>query len=174
MCRPTAVGLAVAALLSSGATATARAQEVVVAPSFGIHSDGHVVTGGALGIPLGDVGGPLALIISGGVDATNDWAEPSQWEYWEINADLALYGADMAQGGLFLLAGLNLANVYEEVTGFFPAGPRSEETTVALNLGGGFGVAIRSVIPVLGAKLEIGKRKPFVVFFALGVPLGRD
>ena len=164
-----------AAILLGLPPGSVRAQEAVAAPFFGIHQELHFVTGGAIGIPLGSDGGPWALAISGGFDATNDFVEPAEWEYWEANVDLVLYGGDLAHGGLFLLGGFNLATVIEERTNPLPEQrPRSEETSVALNFGGGLGLVIGSVMPVLGMKFEIGKRHPFLVFFGLGFPLGRD
>lgn len=162
----------VAALLVWLAPAPVHAQEAVVAPFFGIHQDGHAVTGGAVGIPLGGDGGPLALAISGGVDASNNFVDPADWEYWEANVDLVLYGGNVASGGLFLMGGFNLATVSDEPATPFTPPPSSEETTVAANLGGGVGFVVGSVMPVLGVKFEVGKRAPFMIFFGLGFALG--
>jgi hypothetical protein len=166
-------GLLAAAALTAFA-GQARAQ-TVVGPYLAYHGDFDLGVGAFVTIPIPSIHENISFKGDfgyyfpgeggfGGVDFT----------YWEVNADalmaFPLEGNESIRP--FAFGGLNIARFSfdEDITGLDIGFGGTE---VGLNLGGGISfINVGSVRPSVGAKIELNGGDGFVLFGALGFPVG--
>jgi hypothetical protein len=124
-------------------------------PILAYHTDAEAVGVGAyIAIPVPQLAEGFALV----PDFT--WFFPDNYDYFEINGDIAYFFpvSETTPVMPFAFGGLNIAST-------------DSNTDVGLNLGGGiqFGGSLR---PAVGAKFEIQDATGFVIFGAVGFPIG--
>jgi hypothetical protein len=94
--------------------------------------------------------------------------------YFELNGGvLYRFPIDSDDVSPFAMGGLNIARVKVEGEGVGPGGSGSRtDTDLGLNLGGGVTFLTGEVRPSVGLKIELSGGEGFVIFGALGFPLG--
>lgn len=93
---------------------------------------------------------------------------PDGFDAWELNGDL-VYRFPLSDAPVipFALGGLNIIRTSVSAGGF-----SASSTDVGLNLGGGVIFPTGSIRPSAGAKFEIQDGTGFVIFGAIGFPVG--
>ena len=93
-------------------------------------------------------------------------------DYFELNGGvLYRFPVDSDDVSPFALGGLNIARGKGEGVGPGGSGSRTD-TDLGLNLGGGVTFLTGEVRPSVGLKIELSGGEGFVIFGALGFPLG--
>lgn len=141
--------------------AAVRAQ-ATLGPALAYHDDYNVGIGAGLSVPIQEFDEGVAILADfyyffpdGGID------------YLELNGNLTYsFPLDRSPVTPFALAGANISNTSEDVTD-------ASRTEVGLNLGGGLYFALGRVRPTVGAKIEIGGGRGFLLFGHLPLIIGQ-
>lgn len=163
------------ALLLALLPARARAQ-TVVGPFLGYHTDLDLGVGAFVGIPVPSLDENLAIkpdfgyFFPGGADISG-----VDFSYWEVNVDgIYQFPVDNESIAPFAMAGINVGHwsFDEDVTGLDLGFGGTE---VGLNLGGGVTfLEMGTILPSVGAKLELNGGDGLVLFGAVGFPVGGE
>jgi hypothetical protein len=146
--------------------------QVLLAPLTAAHGEGYFVVGGLIGFPLAE-DGPAVLGLSGGFDSRYGVDLPEAWRYWEANADLVLRANPTGRVQPFILTGLHLSQ--ESDQDFIELGTPvaiNRRTAAGVNVGAGLAVRWGSFAPFLGAKFELRRERPLVIFLGVVLPVG--
>lgn len=140
---------------------TVQAQ-ATLGPAIAYHDDFKLGIGAALNVPIQDFDEGVALM----ADFFYFFPDGSI-NYLELNGNLTYsFALDQSPVTPFVLTGANVSNTSDDFTD-------TSRTEVGLNLGGGLAFALGRVRPVIGAKIEIGGGRGFVVFGQLPFIIGR-
>jgi hypothetical protein len=164
--------LPILALASAALPGQGVAAQVLLAPLTAAHGEGYFVVGGLVGFPLGE-DGPAVLALSGGFDSRYGVDLPEAWRYWEANADLVLRANRAGRVQPFILSGFHLSQESDE--DFIELGTPvaiNRRTAAGVNVGTGLAVRWGSFAPLLGAKFELRRERPLVIFLGVVLPVG--
>jgi hypothetical protein len=166
-----ALALALTAALSLP-PAQARAQSYA-GPVIAFHDDFDFGIGGFVSVPIPSFAEGLHLLADLGIFFPDDGGNVDR-SYFELNGGvLYRFPVDSDDVSPFALGGLNIARVKVEGEGVGPGGSGSRtDTDLGLNLGGGVTFLTGPVRPSVGLKIELSGGQGFVIFGALGFPLG--
>jgi hypothetical protein len=151
------------ALVGMLAAPTAVQAQLEAGPILAYHDDAEAVGVGAfIAIPIPQLAEGFAIV----PDFT--WYFPDNFDFFEINGDLAYFFPVAADSPVmpFAFGGLNIQRISLDVPG------AEGQTEVGLNLGGGVQFAAGSINPFAGAKFELQDATGFVIFGGLGFPIG--
>lgn len=138
-----------------------RAQ-ATLGPAIAYHDDFKLGIGAGLNVPMQEFDEGVAIM----ADFFYFFPDGSV-NYLELNGNLTYsFALDRSPVTPFALAGANVSNTSEEFTD-------ASRTEVGLNLGGGLYFNFGRVRPNVGAKVEIGGGRGFVVFGHLPFVIGR-
>ena len=153
-----------------------HAQAFTIGPSVGFHGEADFGIGGYISFPLENVSDNLAINGSFGLffpSGASIGTTEVDLDYWEANADLVYTIPIDASITPFALAGLNLASLGGGVSSeLLEDDISASDTEIGFNLGGGIVFASESVVPFVGAKVEVGGGDSFMVFGGIGIPIG--
>lgn len=170
--RPIALfaALAVALPAAFAVPAEARAQ-TVAGPYLAYHDDFDLGIGVFIEAPIPSYAEGLSLTADLGIYFPGDRVG-TDVNYFEINGG-ALYRFDVDSDDVspFALGGLNIARVSVD-NGGIGANADGSKTDLGLNLGGGVTFLRSAVRPSVGVKIELSGGDGYVIFGALGFPLG--
>lgn len=166
-------GTAVLAAATLAFAAPRAEAQTVVGPYVAYHGNFDLGIGGFVSIPVRSLNENLFFKGDFGYYFPDDGGVSEvDFSYWEINADALLSFPLEGTVAPFAMAGLNIGRVSisEDVSGFDFA---ASGTEIGLNLGGGVALTgMGRFQPAVGAKIELNGGDDFVVFGALGFPLG--
>jgi hypothetical protein len=167
--RPLALAatLAVALPAAFAVPAEARAQ-TVAGPYLAYHDDFDLGIGAFIEVPIPSYAEGLSLTADLGIYFPGDHVG-TDVNYFEINGGaLYRFEVDSDVVSLFALGGLNIAR---RTVDDDDVDDRSK-TDLGLNLGGGVTFLHGAVRPSVGVKIELSGGDGYVIFGALGFPLG--
>lgn len=170
--RKLAYTLAAAAMLAA-VPAQSQAQ-TVVGPYLAYHDDFDLGVGGFVAIPIPSLHENVSLLFDFGYFFPGDLGlDDVDFTYWELNAGgLVRFPIDNEDISPFAFGGLNIARfgVSDDVEGLDYS---DGDTEIGLNLGGGITfIGLGNLRPSVGAKVELSGGEGFVLFGALGFPVG--
>jgi hypothetical protein len=170
--RPFALLATLAVALPAAFVLPAEAHaQTVAGPYLGYHDDFDMGIGVFIEVPIPSYADGLSLTADLGIYFPGDLGG-ADVNYFEINGG-ALYRFDVDSDDVspFALGGLNIARVSvdSDVNGVNGGG---SNTDLGLNLGGGVTFLRSAVRPSVGLKIELSGGDGFVIFGALGFPLG--
>ncbi len=169
-----ALALALALLIARAPAHEVHAQ-ATVGPVLAYHNDFDFGLGGFVAVPIPDFAEGLSLVADLGIFFPGDGAGVDV-SYFEVNGGVIYrFAVDSDVVSPFALGGLNIArlSVDDEGAGPGPGPGRSSHTDLGLNLGGGVTfLNAGAVRPSVGMKIELSGGDGFVLFGALGFPLG--
>lgn len=165
--------VALAGLLAF-APAQARAQ-AYAGPVLAYHDDFDLGLGGFVTVPMPSFAEGLSFIADLGIFFPGD-GMGTDVSYFELNGGvLYRFPVDSDEISPFAMGGLNIARISIDHDGAGPGpgeGMDVDDTDLGLNLGGGVTFLSFPVRPSVGLKIELSGGDGFVLFGALGFPLG--
>lgn len=136
--------------------------QATLGPALAYHDDYKLGVGVGLNVPIQEFDEGVAIL----ADFFYFFPDGSI-NYLELNGNLTYsFALDRSPVTPFALAGANISNTSEDVTD-------ASRTEVGLNLGGGLYFALGRVRPTVGAKIEVGGGRGFVLFGHLPLIIGR-
>lgn len=152
---------AVTITVISGLPSAVQAQ-ATLGPAVAYHEDFKLGIGAGLNVPIQEIGQGVAILAD-----FYYFFPDGDVSYLEINGNLTYsFALDQSPVTPFILAGINVSNTSEEFT-------ESARTALGLNLGGGLYFALGRIRPTVGAKIEIGGGRGFVLFGHLPLVIGQ-
>lgn len=136
--------------------------QATLGPAVAYHDDFKLGIGAALNVPIQEFDEGVALL----ADFFYFFPDGSV-NYLELNGNFTYsFALDQSPVTPYALAGANVSNTSDDFTD-------TARTEVGLNLGGGLSFALGRVRPSIGAKIEVGGGRGFVVFGHLPFVIGR-
>jgi hypothetical protein len=165
--------LALALVVALAPSHELRAQSYA-GPVVAFHDDFDFGIGGFITVPIPSFAEGLSLIADLGIFFPDD-PPGADWSYFEINGGvLYRFDVDSDQVSPFAMGGLNIArfSIEGEGVGPGPGSNRRSDTDLGINLGGGVTFLTGAMRPSVGLKIQLSGGEGFVLFGALGFPLG--
>lgn len=136
--------------------------QATLGPAIAYHDDFKLGIGAALNVPIQEFDEGVAIM----ADFFYFFPDGSV-NYLELNGNFTYsFALDRSPVTPFALAGANVSNTSNDFTD-------TSRTEVGVNLGAGLSFALGRVRPAIGAKVEIGGGRGFVLFGHLPFVIGR-